>query len=119
MRKYLIILLIAFYFVGCKANADFSVGKTDNTVSCPKLKIINASDNFNIYSIELPNHNISPLEIRPKESVTFELINGMLYYDNVIVSVSYGVTRGTGNVHTAYYKVNFSDGETTVITLGE
>lgn len=117
MRKYLIILLIAFCFVGCKANADFSVGKTEETVSYPKLKVENNKTNGEfIFLIELPNYYISPVEIRSGESMIFELNQGLWSYENVTVHIRYGMTRS--HMNDIYPRVNFTDGETTTIKLG-
>ena len=117
MRKYLIILLIAFCFVGCKANADFSVGKTEETVSYPKLKVENKKNTSEvIYVIELPNYKIEPVAIASGESATFELINGMLQYENVTIKVSYAVSR-SDTFRSVYFRKHFADGQTTTVTL--
>ena len=127
MRKYLFLILIAIFFIGCKANTDLpetnntesesgSRDTTNQTKSYPKLKIENKRENDYIFTVELANYIIEPLSIAPNESATFELINGMLYYDNVTVKVTYSVSRGS-TFHYAYFRKNFADGQTTTVTL--
>ncbi len=127
MKKYLFLILIALFFIGCKANTDLpettntesesdSRDTTNQTKSYPKLKVENKKADNNIYKVELANYIIEPLAIAPNESVTFELINGMLYYDNVTIKVSYSVSRGS-TFQYAYFRKNFADGQTTTITL--
>lgn len=121
MRKYLFLILIALFFVGCKANTDLSETNTESTrdsgtKSYPKLKVENKKTNNEcIFSIELPNYKIEPLEIRNGESMTFELSEGLWCYENVTVSLRYGLYRSNQNF--AYVRKNFADGQTTTVTL--
>ena len=126
MRKYLIVLL-AFLFIGCNTsvNSPSSETKSDSesrdstttTVSYPKLKVENKKNTSEvIYVIELPNYKIEPVAIASGESATFELINGMLQYENVTIKVSYAVSR-SDTFRSVYFRKNFKDGETTVLTL--
>jgi len=124
MRKYLVILFIALCFVGCKANTDLP--ETTNTESTtrdsgsqkqyPKLKVENKKTTGEfIFLVELPNYRIEPLEIRSGESMTFELNQGLYYYENVTVHINYGASRSYHN--DVYVRKNFADGQTTTITL--
>ena len=121
MRKYILIILIPLCFVGCKANADITAPTTktetrngESIKSYPKLKIINKKS-VHIFSIELPEYTISPLDILGGESMTFELNKGLLCYENVTVHLKYGSNRYSSSDY--YTRVNFADGQTTVITL--
>ncbi len=124
MRKYLFLILIALFFVGCKANTDLP--ETTNTESTtrdsgsqkqyPKLKVENKKTNGDfIFIIELPDYNITPVEIRGGESMTFELNRGLLSYENVTIHLRYGATRSHFN--DVYVRKDFADGQTTTITL--
>ena len=121
MRKYLFLILIALFFVGCKANTDLSETNTESTrdsgtKSYPKLKVENKKEGGQfIFLVELPNYRIEPLEIRSGESMTFELNQGLYCYENVTVHINYGATRSHHN--DIYIRKNFADGQTTVITL--
>lgn len=122
MRKYLFLILIALFFVGCKANVDIPTStQTENrdsepTKSYPKLKVVNnKTNNHCIFLVELPEYTISPLEIRKGESMTFELNKGLLCYENVTVRLRYGLNRQSCNDY--YTRVNFTDGMITTVTL--
>lgn len=132
MRKYLFLILIAIFFIGCKANTDLpetnntesesgsrdTTNQTENqTKSYPKLKVENKKNTSEvIYVIELPNYKIEPVAIASGESATFELINGMLQYENVTIKVSYAVSR-SDTFRSVYFRKNFADGQTTTVTL--
>ena len=111
---FISIFLSVIFLAGCQNNVTAS---TEAKGSYPKLKVENktTTTNYVIFSVKLPNNDISPVEIDKGESATFELINGMFYYDNVTVRLEYGVSRNASSYR--YYKANFVDGKTTVITF--
>lgn len=130
MKKYLFLILIALFFVGCKANTDLpeqaitenkdSSGETtrdsESQKQYPKLKVENKKEGGQfIFLVELPNYRIEPLEIRSGESMTFELNQGLYCYENVTVHINYGASRSYHN--DIYFRKNFADGQTTTITL--
>ena len=120
MRKIIFILSLCFVFVACSNNSVPTQEETrvsgSQTTNYPKLKVENKKTNNEcIFSIELPNYKIEPLEIRNGESMTFELSEGLWCYENVTVSLRYGLLRSHQNF--VYVRKNFADGQTTVITL--
>ena len=120
MRKYLFLILIALFFVGCKANTDLpettNTESTESQKQYPKLKVENKKTTGDfIFLVELPNYRIEPLEIRSGESMTFELNQGLYCYENVTVHINYGASRSHHN--DIYIRKNFADGQTTTITL--
>ena len=128
MRKYLFLILIAIFFIGCKANTDLPETNntesesgsrdttTNQTKNYPKLKVENNKTNGDfIFLIELPDYNIEPVEIRGGESMTFELYRGLVCYENVTIHLRYGGTRKSFN--DVYVRKNFADGQTTTVTL--
>lgn len=120
MRKYLFLILIALFFVGCNANTDLpettNTESTESQKQYPKLKVENKKTTGEfIFLVELPNYRIEPLEIRSGESMTFELSEGLWCYENVTVSLQYGASRNYQNF--VYVRKNFADGQTTVVTL--
>ncbi len=129
MKKKLFVLLVifAFSFISCKTSTDSPNGNStdattkdsresnSNTENYPKLKVENKMSMNIVYSIELPNHNISPVEIQPGEDMIFELCNPMFSYENVTARIGFGISRNATNY--IYVRKNFSKGQTTVITL--
>ncbi len=112
MKKFFLPLLLITLFAGCVQNKEIT--KTEPTVSYPKLCIVNKGT-ATIHSVVLPSYDISPVQIRENESMTFELNHGMYSYENVTVRITYSYYRSSNQA--LDYRVDFENGKTTVINV--
>ena len=126
MKKVFLITLVfifgALCFIGCKANTDVTEsnnGKESGRQST-FLKVENQDNSYTILAIVLQNNNISPIEIRTGESMTFELCNPLYNYNDVVIAITWGTGRETYDIQrTRYVKASFIKGKTTTISIKE
>ena len=112
-RKLISILYILLFLVIFLS----SCAQQSKQPEYPKLKVVNNNPTYSVLQVKLVGYEFNDLNIEKGTSKTFELNNGISGgYENVNVTVVYGLPQ------MAQWRVskicNFSDGQTTTVTVG-